>query len=156
LKATRRLRRARELIAHTFCTGCAESRYFPTARRDGFEQKHIEPVSLYQDVRCYPARSHTSSSGRGTPIATAPGMNIITGDYGTFLVKIQCGTGQYHLTIWDKHSVNPLGRVLASQSLSNDVDYVQAAAAEMLAELNGLPVGEIRRGLAWELEMAVK
>jgi hypothetical protein len=83
-------------------------------------------------------------------------MNITTGDYGRFLVKIQCGTGQYHVTIWDKHSVNPLGRVLASQSLSQDFDYAQEGAVGMLAELNRLPVAEIRRGLAWELEMAVK
>ena len=83
-------------------------------------------------------------------------MRFITGEYGRFLVKIKCDAGQYAVTIWDKQSVNPLGRLLANQTFRGDVEAAKAGAIEMLADLKAAQLDEIRRELRWRMEMAVK
>jgi hypothetical protein len=77
-------------------------------------------------------------------------MKVTKCEHGRYLVQVKDEVRHFSITIWDKDSLNPLGKLLSNQRFIGDLEGAKRRAAETCAAIADQPVDVLQREMNWD------
>jgi hypothetical protein len=79
-------------------------------------------------------------------------MKVTKCEHGRYLVQVKDEVRHFSITIWDKDSLNPLGKLLSNQRFMGDLNGAKKLAAETYAAMAHQPADALQREMNWDAE----
>jgi hypothetical protein len=85
-------------------------------------------------------------------IAFSQAMKVTKCEHGCYLVQVKDEVRHFSITIWDKNSLSPLGKLLSNQRFTGDLEAAKKRAVETYAAMVNLPANLLQREMSWDAE----
>ena len=77
-------------------------------------------------------------------------MKVTKCEHGRFLVQVKDEVRHFSITIWDRDSLSPLGKLLSNQRFTGDLEGARKRAVETCASMVDLPADMLQREMNWD------